>query len=360
MSEGYSQFSAVGMVDVLEKVVAFAELHGWSLHQVSDPRQGTSRTLHKDGIYINFWARDYVTDMRWAFQPAHLPYTFNADYFDLLLMNCSTGFSTSAMWYRQEGYRSSRETGFADSAAAWKVVAAGGAINAHLVLLENPATLLLVVEPAPGICYWLVAGASVNKAYDWAGGQFSGGSFEAQSTRLERHLGNTEVVVHHSDVARTSANDQWSASWASPAGVAAGPASGSAYTVAPNNIGARVPAQWPRGDIQAGAGTASDVVLGAWDPLTGRLWTHPVRLYARRPGPSMSYLGELPHLLYTTVEAFNPGDTISLAGTDYLVFPGCKRVSPFKWNVGLIQDLQYPKLAEHGFYGTGFAIRKPA
>ena len=372
MSEGYVYTSATDANDLLNQIVSQAAIHGWTQHMLTG-LGGSGRRGHisKGGVVLNFasvvspsnlgsstaWqtylnliippADQYqaTTSYSWSYSASSIWYQPDA-----LCINASTGFNSDVNWYRQPGGPTQSDTLL--NQGRFDVIRSKGAIGkVYMFFFEDPVGIIVITEPRPGEFYWLTGGM-LKKDYEFTGGQFYGASMADSSIVSGANpaaFGAVKTRCPEADVVRTRGNG-----W------------GGSYTTAPSRNygssgvpdGERVPGYW----VYIPTSTPSlwsEVVANGYDEASGRLWIQPPYVYAERPGPTKSYLGVLPGVMYSTVQSFVGADIVTIGGQEYMIFPFNYRPSPYDKTVGNVAAaaLYWTRAA---VYGSGLAIRKPS
>ena len=377
MAEGYVFTSATDVNDLLNQIISQAAVHGWTQNELSTfSSAGRRGHISKDGVTLNFCSMPGPNaetggtntilntiippadqfqssgSYRWHYSLGAWPtYTFYCP--DVICINAGTGYSSGSPWYRQPG---ADVMAAANNQGRFSVLRAKGAIGkVHMFFFDNPSAIFVFAEVRAGEWYWL-AGGNLQKDYEYAGGQFYGASMRDDDI-VDAYPFSFSAMEHRVTDAGVS--------------ITRGNGWGSAYQSAPDAkvFGTRY--QLPQGRWLPGYYMAhynssapneddtSQVQLRGYDGATGRLWIHPPYAYAARTGGGSSYLGVLPHVHYSTTEAFIGGEVVSIGGVEYMVLPFNWRASPWDKDV---YDAQATSLCwrRNNHNGAGAAIRKPA
>ena len=376
MAEGYVFTSATDVNDLLNQIISQAAVHGWTQNELSTfSSAGRRGHISKDGVTLNFCSMpgpnadtgsvNTILDTiippadqfqpsgayQWRYSLSPLPTAYCPD---VICVNAGTGYSSGSPWYRQPG---------ADVMAAnnnqgrFSVLRAKGAIGkVHMFFFDNPSAIFVFAEVRAGEWYWL-AGGNLQKDYEYSGGQFYGASMRDNDI-VDAYPFSFSAMEHRVTDAGVS--------------ITRGNGWGSVYQSAPD---AKVFGSWyqlPQGHWLPGYYMAhyygssapneddtSQVQLRGYDGATGRLWIHPPYAYAARTGGGSSYLGVLPHVHYSTTEAFIGGEVVSIGGVEYMVLPFNWRASPWDKDA---YNTQAASLCwtRNNHNGAGAAIRKPA
>ena len=376
MAEGYVFTSATDVNDLLNQIISQAAVHGWTQNELSTfSSAGRRGHISKDGVTLNFCSMpgpnadtvnvntilntiippadqyQYSGSYQWRYSLGTSPATYYCP--DVICINAGTGYSSGSPWYRQPG---------ADVMAAnnnqgrFSVLRAKGAIGkVHMFFFDNPSAIFVFAEVRAGEWYWL-AGGNLQKDYEYAGGQFYGASMRDNNIISEAPFSFSAMEHRATDAGVV---------------VTRGNGWGSVYQSAPDTKVFSNSYQVPQGrwlpgyykahygDSQANTDDTSQVQLRGYDGATGRLWIHPPYAYAARAGGGSSYLGVLPHVHYSTTEAFIGGEVVSIGGVEYMVLPFNWRASPWDKDA---YNTQAASLCwtRNNHNGAGAAIRKPA
>lgn len=374
MAEGYVFSSATDVNDLLNQIISQAAVHGWTQNELSTfSSTGRRGHISKDGVTLNFCSMpgpnvetgytstilDTIIPPADQFQPNgsyRWRFGIPGGYYcpDVICINAGTGYSGDSPWYRQPG---ADVMAAANNQGRFSVLRAKGAIGkVHMFFFDNPSAIYVFAEVRAGEWYWL-AGGNLQKDYEYGGGQFYGASMRDINitTDYPFSFSAMEHRVTEASVPVTRGNG-----W------------GSSYQSAPDNQVAdyhyhQLPdGLWLPGYFLAHYGSVapndddtSQVQLRGYDAATGRLWIHPPYAYATRVGGGSSYLGVLPHVHYSTTEAFVGGEVASIGGVEYMILPFNWRFSP--WDRDVSQTAAASLCwTRNNNNGAGAAIRKPA
>jgi len=376
MAEGYVFTSATDVNDLLNQIISQAPVHGWTQNELSTfSSAGRRGHISKDGVTLNFCSMPGPNaetgntntilntiippadqfqssgSYRWCHRLGTSPATYYCP--DVICINAGTGYSSGSPWYRQPG---ADVMAAANNQGRFSVLRAKGAIGkVHMFFFDNPSAIFVFAEVRAGEWYWL-AGGNLQKDYEYSGGQFYGASMRDYDI-VDAYPFSFSAMEHRVTDAGVS--------------ITRGNGWGSAYQSAPD---AKVFIPWyqlPQGRWLPGyymahyngyapnEGDTSQVQLRGYDGATGRLWIHPPYAYAARTGGGSSYLGVLPHVHYSTTEAFIGGEVVSIGGVEYMVLPFNWRASPWDKDA---YNTQAASLCwtRNNHNGAGAAIRKPA
>lgn len=382
MAEGYVQVSATDVNDLLNQIVSQAAVRGWTQNFLGGLAANSRRGhITKDGVTINLASvvanttastgganalteiipsadRDTALSYSWGYSYGGPTAYYNPD---ALCINAGTGYDGGLAWYKQPG--ADRKNDGADTGRGrFQCIRAKGAIGkVHMFFYDNPAALIVICEVRPGEYYWL-CGGNLQKDYSFAGGQFYGASLWDYQLSNGYPAGFLQVRTRCADAqASVSRGNGWGDNFqASPeeAYPNAGTSSANPAT------GQYVPAY--RTLYQQSSATPNDdyvsEVQRGYDENTGRLWVSPPKTYVDRVGGGTSYLGVLPHLFFTTVKNFIGGETVSLGGVEYMIFPFNWRSSPYDFDVTTASQASgaVGPWFRNNNRGAGLALRKPA
>ena len=376
MAEGYVFTSATNVNDLLNQIISQAAVHGWTQHELS-VFAGSGRRGHisKDGVTLNFCSMlgpnaetGNVTTVlnsiipledqfqqnglyQWRFYLGISPVTFYCP--DVICINAGTGYGAMTPWYRQPGADVMEG---ANNQGRFSVIRGKGAIGkVHMFFFDNPSAIFVFAEMRAGEWYWL-AGGNLQKDYEYDGGQFYGASMRDNNIIWEYPF-SFSAMEHRVTAAgvSTTRGNGW----------------GSGYQSAPDR---KVGGSWyqlPQGRWLPGYYMAhyhvpgandddtSQVQLRGYDGATGRLWIQPPYAYATRTDGGSSYLGVLPHVHYSTTEAFVGGEVVSIGGVEYMILPFNWRMTPWDRDTS---DAPATTLCwgRNNNNGAGIAVRKPA
>ena len=375
MAEGYVFTSATDVNDLLNQIISQAAVHGWSQNELSTfSSVGRRGHISKDGVTLNFCsmpgpnaetgnintvlntiippADQYQssTSYRWRHSLGTNPATYYCP--DVICVNAGTGYSSGSPWYRQPG---------ADVMAAnnnqgrFSVLRAKGAIGkVHMFFFDNPSAIYVFAEVRAGEWYW-IAGGNLQKDYEYGGGQFYGASMR-DSNIIDAYPSSFSAMQHRvtdPGVPATRGNG-WGSTYQSAPNLRVG---GSFFQLPqgawlPGYYMAHYSSSTPNDD------DTSQVQLRGYDGATGRLWIHPPYTYATRTDGGSSYLGVLPHVFYSTTQAFIGGEVVSIGGIEYMILPGNWRISPWDIDVSSTEALSLCWTRDN-HNGAGVALRKP-
>lgn len=380
MAEGYVFSSATDVNDLLNQIISQAAVHGWTQNELSTfSSTGRRGHISKDGVTLNFCsmpgpnaetgnvntilntiippADQYQTAglYQWRYSLGTSPTnTFYCP--DVICINAGTGYSSGSPWYRQPG---ADVMAAANNQGRFSVLRAKGAIGkVHMFFFDNPSAIVVFAEVRAGEWYWL-AGGNLQKDYEYSGGQFYGASMRDGNiiSAFPFSFSAMEHRVTEASVPVTRGNG-----W------------GSSYQSAPDyqvlgNFYQLPEGRWLPGYYMAHYTDAStpvpnqddtsQVQLRGYDGATGRLWIQPPYAYVTRNEGGSSYLGVLPHVHYSTTEAFVGGEVVSIGGVEYMILPFNWRLSP--WDKDMSQTAAASLCwTRNNNNGAGAAIRKPA
>lgn len=377
MAEGYVFTSATDVNDLLNQIISQAAVHGWTQNELSTfSSAGRRGHISKDGVTLNFCSMPgpnaetgYVNTIlntiippadqfqssgsyQWRYSLGTIPTnTFYCP--DVICINAGTGYSGGSPWYRQPG---ADVMAAANNRGRFSVLRAKGAIGkVHMFFFDNPSAIFVFAEVRAGEWYWL-AGGNLQKDYEYAGGQFYGASMRDNDIISEAPFSFSamEHRVTDAGVVVTRGNG-----W------------GSVYQSAPDTKAFSGWYQVPQGrwlpgyymahynSTLANEDDTSQVQLRGYDGATGRLWVQPPYAYAGRVDGGSSYLGVLPHVHFSTTEAFVGGEVVSIGGIEYMILPFNWRMSPWDKDTyaAAATSLCWTR---NNHNGAGIAVRKPA
>lgn len=376
MSEGYVLSSALDVNDLLNQVVSQAAVRGWTQHFLGAlGTTGRRGHISKDGVVINLAANPAVTTttgggtdnlntvLPSADRDSALTYTWS--YFgggstrynpDVLCINAGTSYDGGLPWYGQPG-ADRKNDGANTNVGRFQIIRSKGAIGkVHMFFYEAPAALFVVCEIRPGEFFWFGAG-NLDKHYTFNGGQFYGASLWdyslADSNAYPQGLSMLRTRVVDANAAQDRGNGWGSNLQTSPEyGLPT-------YT---SSTPVMVPNYWTGYDSSGNGNTdsVSEVQRGYHAP-SGRTWLATPHTYCARVGGGQTYLGIMPHVHYISTQNFIGGETISIGGLEYMVFPFNWRISPYDWDVTAANSASGSAVwNRNNTRGSGWALRKPA
>ena len=376
MAEGYVFSSATDVNDLLNQIISQAAVHGWTQNELSTfSSVGRRGHISKDGVTLNFCSMPGPnadgggtnTVLNTIIPPAdqfqssgayvwryYLGSPTNAHYCpDVICLNAGTGYSSGSPWYRQPG---ADVMAGAENQGRFSVMRAKGAVGkVHMFFFDDPSAIFVFAEVRAGEWYWL-AGGNLLKDYEYGGGQFYGASMRDVNI-ISASPFSFSAMEHR--VTEASALVTRGNGWGS------GYQSAPDYQVVGNTYqlpdGRWLPgyylAHYPGG--APNEDDTSQVQLRGYDAATGRLWIHPPFAYVSRVEGGSSYLGVLPHVHYSTTEAFVGGEVVSIGGVEYMILPFNWRASPWDRDASQTSALSLCWTRNNN-NGAGAAIRKPA
>lgn len=379
MAEGYVLSSALDANDLLNQIVSQAAARGWTQHFLGAlGTTGRRGHISKDGVVINLASNIAVstasnggtnnlnTMLPSADRDTAKSYDWTYSFFsgstqynnlDVIAINSGTGYDGGLPWYGQPGADRKNDSPN-PNVPVFQLMRAKGAIGkVHMFFYDDPAALFVVCEMRPGEFYWL-AGGMLKKDYTYGGGQFYGASmWDYQLCSTSGYPQGPAMFQHRVDEVSASARgNRWAA------GLTTSPERG--YPVYTSSSPANVPDYLTGYDSGTPAlnDQVSEVQRG-YNTASGRLWLSPAHCYTPRVGGGWSYLGVVPHMHHVTTWSFIGGETVSVGGVEYMVFPSNWRISPYDWDVYTAAAASGGSLGvwtRNNCRGTGMALRKPA
>lgn len=374
MSEGYVKSSANNVNDLLNQIVGQAVVHGWTQHHLGpqggdqelSPQLGRRGHISKDGVVINLASFPGGAGQNGAantaggiIPPAHRNGNYSWGFGnssngyvnpDVLAINVSSGYDINRPWYSQPGSDRLDEEGRFE----FRTIRAKDAIgNVWMFFYENPAAIAVVCEIRPGEFYWLMGG-NILKEYSLDVAQFYGASLTSQGlgNGYPDTLAGVQVRAIHPNAAPTRFNG-----WG---GYVPSPARGYGSGVYNPAVGDEVPAYpvWQSNSSVPNDDQVPEPTRG-YDPLTGRMWLHPVRAYINKSGGGRSYIGAIPYVHYCTTSHFVGEEVVTVGGEEYMIFPANWRASPYDWDVTTASYAQWGPWYRNNTRGSGIALRRP-
>lgn len=381
MSEGYVLASATDVNDLLNQIVSQAAVHGWTQNFLGGlGTTGRRGHISREGVTINLASvtvnttsstdagralnevipaadRDTALSYSWGYAYGSPTQYANPD---ILCINASTGYDGGLAWYKQPG-ADRKNDGANTNVGRFQCIRAKSAIGkVHMFFYDNPACIVVICEVRPGEYYWLMGG-NLQKDYTFDGGQFygaslwdyqPGNSYPVSTYNVQTRVGDAQALKARGNGFGCSFQAHPDEGYFNAGSSGANPAE-NYYVPAIRTL--------YNGNSFPNDDQVSEVQRG-YDEATGRLWLGVPKTYALRVGGGTSYLGVLPHMFYTTTQTFVGGETVSLGGVEYMVFPFNWRASPYDWDIttgGIAAGVNGPWY-RNNTRGVGLALRKPA
>lgn len=281
--------------DLLDKIVAFLNLQGWTTVAYAAEGAGKRGHLSKNGVFVNF--RSAVNE---SVFPNYDPYGGGSVSRTGIGLNVGTGYTSTNAWNNQPGVPSSLYTSRVAVDAALAPLSSGTTFAYHL-FDDGADNIIVAAESSSSGAYsYLGFGKSVDKQGNWTGGAYFYANGLADSYR---YAGFYETPFSSCGFVRADV-DTTSGAW-----LGVGATLGRA--VVSSSIGST---QYPNHALIGPVGVST---------MSGQANLLPLNVLAARDGGGYSYLASLPNIYRCEAvgNGFSAGVTYTVGGDSYVLFP---------------------------------------